>query len=277
MVDAAFVVAVPEAAREAAPTVRAEQDERFAEQHDDALRFDAPDDIFADVPMPSVPPAPAVDVEQIRADARALIDAAQADAEALLQRAAQQAKALVEGAVARAGQIEEAARAKGQEEGTAAGHAAIEAELADDVAAIHELIASVRAQRHQVIESAEPELVNLAMAVAERVVHEHLAVSPTAVLENVRSALTRLVGREVVTLRVNPADLEIIRQQREALASGNDVEHLRVVEDQRVDRGGVVVETDAGTVDAKVATQLREARRALQNADGASIAPAQAS
>ena len=35
------------------------------------------------------------------------------------------------------------------------------------------------------------------------------------------------------------------------------------MEDQRVDRGGVLVETEAGTIDSKIATQLREARRAI--------------
>jgi len=68
-----------------------------------------------------------------------------------------------------------------------------------------------------------------------------------------------------VTLRVNPADLDTIRQHREAITASNDVEHLRIVEDQRVDRGGVLVETEAGTIDAKIATQLREARRAILN------------
>jgi flagellar assembly protein FliH len=118
--------------------------------------------------------------------------------------------------------------------------------------------------------------VRLAMTIAERIVHEQISVDPNVVLDNVRQALTRLVGREVVTLRVNPADLDTIRAHRDSIAGANDVEHLRVVEDQRVDRGGVVVETDAGTIDAKVSTQIREARRTLL-AEPSVFSPAQAS
>jgi flagellar biosynthesis/type III secretory pathway protein FliH len=75
--------------------------------------------------------------------------------------------------------------------------------------------------------------------------------------------LTRLVSREVVTLRINPIDHDAIRQNRDAIVAASDVEHLRIVEDQRVDRGGVLIETDSGTIDSKIATQLREARKAI--------------
>jgi flagellar biosynthesis/type III secretory pathway protein FliH len=46
---------------------------------------------------------------------------------------------------------------------------------------------------------------------------------------------------------------------------------MRVIEDQRVDRGGVVIETDAGTIDAKISTQLREVRRLLAVEDAISV------
>jgi len=273
--EQSYVVEVPEAVVET-PPLDLEDDVRFA-QHYDAPDFDE-SDAFFDARAATEPAPPPVDVEQVRADARKLIDTAQADAEAILRRAAMQARELVAKAEARSSEIEAQARSDGHAEGVTDGRAAVSAEFAESVAAMHELVAAVRAERNEVIESAEPELVNLAMAIAERVVHEHIAVSPDTVLENVRSALTRLVGREVVTLRVNPADVEIIRQHRDAIASGNDVEHVRVVEDQRVDRGGVVVETDAGTIDAKISTQLREARRALQSGEvAAREAPAQAS
>ena len=101
------------------------------------------------------------------------------------------------------------------------------------------------------------------MAIAERIVHTEVANNRHVVVENVRAAVTRLVSREVVTLRVNPADHETIRQYRDSIVAASDVEHLRIVEDQRVDRGGVLVETDAGTIDAKISTQLREAKRAI--------------
>lgn len=270
LVKEAYVLVVPEIRREPEPVASAgftAPDDDFA--FDDSL-FDGDGLIEAELVEPEI------DFEQVRADAQALIDKASSDGEAILRDAAARAKQMVDQASARVQEIETQARERGHDEGVAAGRAAGRAELEEDVAALHELIENARAQRNEVIQTAEPELVRLAMAVAERVVYDHVAIDGNVVLENVRHALTRLVGREVVTLRVNPADAETLRMYREATAASNDVEHLRIIEDQRVDRGGVVIETDSGTIDAKISTQLREARRALTNGE-VDLPPAQAS
>lgn len=272
LVKEAYVLVVPEIQPEPEPIASPDFD-AFGMPGDD-LAFD--DTMFeGNGRIHAQLVEPEIDFEQVRADARALIDKASADGEAILRDAAARAKQMVEQATERVQEIEAQARARGHEEGVAAGRAAGYAELEEDVAAMHELVENARAQRNEVIETAEPELVRLAMAVAERVVNDHVAIDGNVVLENVRHALTRLVGREVVTLRVNPADAEVLRMYREATAASNDVEHLRIIEDQRVDRGGVVIETDSGTIDAKISTQLREARRALTS--DVDLPPAQAS
>lgn len=229
---------------------------------------------------------PQVDWEAVKADAAAIVDRAAADADALLHEAQQRALEIVGQAQAEAARLEAQARESGYGDGVALGKAAADAEAETMIRTMRELVESARAERRDLITSAEPELVRLALAIAERVVHQHIALEHSVVVENVRQALTRLVTREVVTVRVNPADLEIMREHRDAIVTSTDVEHLRVVEDQRVDRGGVVIETESGTIDAKIATQLREARRAIavdepivapSLADGVLQNPAQAS
>jgi flagellar assembly protein FliH len=258
--DEAYVVAVPDAPAPDAPD-GAELDEQFATSAD-PFEHAAADPLF-DSTAPAPPREPAIDWNEVRFSARTIVEDAATASEAMLNDAARRASELLEQAHASVAALESDARAKGHEEGTNAGRVAIETQLADGVANLHAVVEEARAQRRQIFESAEPELVKLAMAIAERIVHEQISVDPNVVLENVRQSLTRLIGREVVTLRVNPADLDIIRQHREAIVASNDVEHLRIVEDQRVDRGGVVVETDAGTIDAKISTQIQEARRTL--------------
>jgi flagellar assembly protein FliH len=232
--------------------------------------------VAPDQPVIAAPPEPAIDWDALREEAEAIIDSAARDAQALIRQAQESALDVVTQAKVHAVEVENEARTRGHDEGYAAGKAAADAELTEMTATMRELIESARAQRHEIIETAEPELVRLAMAIAERVIHRQIADDPNVVVENVRQALTRLVSREMVTLRVNPADLETIRQHRDSIVTSSDVEHLRIVEDQRVDRGGVVVETDAGTIDAKVATQLREARRAIAADEPIEIAPTHA-
>lgn len=210
-------------------------------------------------------------MDAARAEAATLIEDARADAEALIRDAKERALALVDDAQRRAGQIEEDARREGLEQGTSDGRTAAQAEMDEMLETMRGLVEMARIERHKIIEGAEPEIVRLSVAIAERILSAHVAVESNAVVDMVRSAITRLVNRETVTVRVNPGDIETMRQHRDKLMSMNDIDNLRIIEDQRVDRGGIVIETEAGTIDAKVSTQLREVRRLLAVEDSMSV------
>jgi flagellar assembly protein FliH len=146
--------------------------------------------------------------------------------------------------------------------------------MADMIAAIHNLVDMARAERHKLIETAEPELVRLAMGIAERVLHQNIALDRGVVVEMAKIAIGRLVDRESVTVRVNPADVERMREHRDDFLNAGDIKNFRILEDQRVDRGGVIVETDGGTIDARISTQLGEAKRVLHIEDDVIVKPA---
>ncbi|HKU66636.1 MAG TPA: FliH/SctL family protein [Candidatus Baltobacteraceae bacterium] len=233
--------------------------------------IDFDDPIFGEMAAPE-PAVPATDViDAARAEASKLIEDATADAQELIRGAQERALALVDDAQRRAGDIEGDARAKGFEQGVGDGRAAAQAEMDEMLETMRGLVEMARVERHKIIESAEPEIVRLSVAVAQRILNQHVALDQHAVLEMARAAITRLVNRETVTVRVNPADIETMRAHRDKLMAMNDIDNMRVIEDQRVDRGGVVIETDAGTIDAKISTQLREVRRLLAVEDPISV------
>jgi flagellar biosynthesis/type III secretory pathway protein FliH len=245
------------------------------------------DPIFAELAAP-VPVASASDlIDAARAEAAKLITDATTDAQDLIDAAQQRAGTLVDDAQRRVGEIESDARAKGFEQGISDGRAAAQAEMDEMLETMRGLVEMARVERYKIIETAEPEIVRLSVAIAQRILNQHVALDQNAVLEMTRAAITRLVNRETVTVRVNPSDIQTMRQHRDKLMSMNDIDNMRVIEDQRVDRGGVVIETDAGTIDAKISTQLREVRRLLAVEDPISVsesaeppiinAPAQAS
>jgi flagellar assembly protein FliH len=228
-------------------------------------------------PAPEPAPAPGtptIDWDALRAEAAALIDEASEHAQRLIADAGREAKTLVEEAVAQADAVREAAHDAGFEAGREAGRHAAEQEMNEMLVTMRGLIDMARAERHKIIESSEHEIVKLAMGVAERIVHKQISVDPDVVVAMTKAAIARLLDREVVTVRVNPADLERMKEHREEMLALGDVKHMRIVEDQRVDRGGIVVETDSGNVDAKIRTQVEEARRLLHVEDDPVAAPA---
>jgi len=231
------------------------------------------DGLIADAPL-GLAPAPSVDLAAIEAQAQAMMADATRHAEALLADAQQRSRTLVEDAAARADALAQDARKRGHEEGYEAGCDSADREMNDMLVTMRGLLEMARAERHKLIESAEPELVRLAVGIAERVLHQQIALDRGVVVEMAKVAIARLIERDTVTVRVNPADVERMRDHRDELIAMGDIRNLRVVEDQRVDRGGVVVDTDAGTIDARIGTQLEEARAVLHIEDDVIVEPA---
>jgi flagellar assembly protein FliH len=236
--------------------------------------------ILADTPVvapvkrpPPRPASPTIDWEALRAEAAALIDGAAEHAQTLVGEAGARAKALVQEAVGRANAVTQAAHNEGFETGREAGRSAADQEMNEMLVTMRGLVDMARAERHKIVESAEPEIVKLAMGIAERVLHKQVGLDRDVVVEMAKAAIGRLLEREIVTVRVNPADLERMREHRDDVLALGDVKHMRIIEDQRVDRGGVIVETESGSVDANISTQVEEARRILRIEDEVVIAP----
>ncbi len=208
-----------------------------------------------------------IDWEALRAEASAALERAKGSAREILEGAFRTASSLLEQAREEREAIAEAARSEGREAGRQEGIARVDAEINELLTLLHALIEAVREDRDRFLRSAEPELVRLALGASERIVHHEIAQNDQFVVETVRAALTRALGRNDITIRVNPEDMEVMRVYRERLLAAGDFEHLRLIEDQRIDRGGAMLESDSGTIDAKITTQLREVRGALVPAD----------
>ncbi len=72
-----------------------------------------------------------------------------------------------------------------------------------------------------------------------------------------RGALRGIVERERVTVLVHPEDLELVRDAMDGMrATLGGIEHCEVQAERRVSRGGAVVRTPDGDVDARVETKL---------------------
>ncbi len=152
-----------------------------------------------------------------------------------------------------------------REEGFAAGLSAGRAEVAPAAQALAAAVAELQAERARSAGAAEEAAAELALQVAEKVLGSTLEVRPELVLEATRGALRRLSEPVAATLLVNPEDAEHVREALAALSAGHGAE-LSVREERRVDRGGCVVRTEVGEVDARVDAQLERAAEIVREA-----------
>ena len=83
-------------------------------------------------------------------------------------------------------------------------------------------------------------------------------------LDVVRGALRAVVERERLVIQVNPEDLEIVREGIDELrGSLGGIGHIDVQEERRVQRGGALIRTSVGEIDANIRAKLDRAREAV--------------
>lgn len=206
-------------------------------------------------------PEPALDLADLRADAEALLGAAQAEAAELIDDAKAQAEAL-----------REAAWQEGFHQGTVEARTAVEAELRADWAARQEALraeidaiaADIATAREALWRSQESEMVALALDIARQVIKTEVSQNPAAVHAVLANALRRITDKDAVRVRVSVSDAPRVKEAREDLLEVVDgLRFIEIVEDRRIGDGGCMIETNAGTIDAKIETQIAEVARAL--------------
>ncbi|WP_320669650.1 FliH/SctL family protein [Patulibacter defluvii] len=166
--------------------------------------------------------------------------------------------------------IRAAAHEAGWVAGHAEGRAAARAALAPAAEALAEALRTVQDQGRTLAEALERDAIELALLLAEKVVAAAVDAAPGRVLDVVRGALRGLVDRRRVTVLVHPDDLELVRGAVASLAAElGGIEHLDVQAERRVGRGGALLRTAEGEVDARLEERLARAAAVVREQRGA--------
>lgn len=161
------------------------------------------------------------------------------------------ARAVLAEAEAEAAHVRAAAREAGRREGFA---------LAAST------LAAAALERDRILAAVDREVAELAIDVARKVLGRHLETFPAAVVDLVARGLAGARGRREVLVRVHPEDAAAVRAAEGDLAGRLARSPLGIREDPSVPRGGAVVETEGGRIDAGVEAQLEEIARAIAEA-----------
>lgn len=202
-----------------------------------------------------------------RAEAVRIVDEARREGERI--RAAAQRDGFAKG--------EAEGFAKGEAEGRAAGegegHAAAKAEHEARLAAIEEAFAGEFARwmsvRDESMRHAEKELAGIAIAMAESIVREHIEADREAVVRQAQHAVQLFARATRVTIEVSADDAPLVAEAMPRLSAAlPDGAAVSIVTRAGVARGGCVIRSSEGTVDARIETQFRRMREGLLGAAG---------
>jgi flagellar assembly protein FliH len=158
----------------------------------------------------------------------------------------------------------QAAAAAAREEGYAAGFAEAHAQLEPARTALLEAAATLQRTAADVVPAAERRAVELALTIAEKIVTQAVEADPELVSSVVAGALRRAIHSGPLVLEVNPADVDLVKSSLDEIARTlGGLPKLELVGERRVSRGGCVIRTADGEIDARLETQLERAATVL--------------
>ena len=161
-------------------------------------------------------------------------------------------------------QEKEAAYRAGFEDGRTEGLKEGQEQSRSEIDRFQALAEDLNARWQDLMKQTDVDLMDLAMAVAQRIIGAAVTVRKEPVLQTVQECLGYLQDKTRVVIKVHPDDLETVRRHRnDWLESLESMEQLIIEGDSEISRGGCVIETPVGDVDAQIEERLEKLRTVL--------------
>lgn len=177
----------------------------------------------------------------------------------------EEAADIVKKAHEQAVQIEQEAYEKGFTQGEKDGLALGEKEALKVIEHIEELAQGMTRLRRELVKQYEKDIIELVFAIAKRIIHQAIQTNEETVKGVLFEAAELAAEKSELTIRINPEDFNFVEQLRpEFFTRFKELKSMTVTSDPSITRGGCLLETPYGEVDARIETQLERVYQTLE-------------
>ncbi|OGW20227.1 MAG: hypothetical protein A3K09_01020 [Nitrospinae bacterium RIFCSPLOWO2_12_FULL_47_7] len=178
-----------------------------------------------------------------------------------VDRAREGVKEIVNDAINKArrksSEIKEQARKEGYEigyaEGFQKGEDSAKQEFAPLLLTLNDLLRVVGDLRRTMYPKVEREMVEMILDLAKKIIHHELSTREDSVKEMIRIAVESVLDKEKMIIRINPADKIYAESFRpEILQLFEETKSIIFEAHPSIEKGGCIIESNFGTVDARI-------------------------
>ena len=182
------------------------------------------------------------------------------------ERARYEGERLIKEAELKVSEVEHEAYKKGYEAGREEGFKEGEAEVMRLIDRLGTIVSTAVDVRDDILKSSEKLMTDMILMISRKVIKDEIVERREVVINNIKEALRRVKDRDRVDIRVNFSDLDMTAAHKDELIKMMEsLKKVNIYEDSRVERGGCIIETDIGAIDARIATQLDAIEEAVRN------------
>ena len=198
-------------------------------------------------------------VKEKNDEAQHVKQAAENEAADLLENARTQSQEMIDDAQQKVDEVLGAAKKEGFSTGKEEGFEDGKAEVERLIQHLRTIISKAIEKRNQIIDQSETQIIDLVLLISQKIIKVISENQKNVVINNVIQALRKLKSRGDVVIRVNLEDVKLTSDHvKDFMRMVENVRSITVMEDSSVDRGGCIIETDFGRIDARISSQFKE-------------------
>lgn len=156
---------------------------------------------------------------------------------------------------------------KGFEEGYKEAIKALEYEYKKELNAKAELfnktIESLAKQISELEDSYDKVISEVSIYFAEKILKREVD-RKSPIMENLKAAIRKVLGANEIIVKLNPDDYDELIKQAPYSIQGDEFGKIKFEPDARISKGGALLQTDIGNVDARIETQIEELKKVFE-------------
>lgn len=111
----------------------------------------------------------------------------------------------------------------------------------------------------------QQQILNLALKAAKKIVNKEIELNPDSIVDIVKGVLRPVTQYSRIKIYVNKEDKDFLEREKENLKQIFDrIESFSIVERDDVEKGGCLIETEAGIINASLDNQWRSLEAAFE-------------
>lgn len=136
--------------------------------------------------------------------------------------------------------------------------------LVEKTEEFNRILSAIEANLSEYEQAFDSVVTEVAVAIAEKVVRHEIS-KETTISSTLRESVKKILGANEVIIKINPHDYRSLHSVEGGILLEESFSKIKFEQDEKIEMGGCVVETDIGSVDSRIATQISEIRKNLDN------------
>jgi flagellar assembly protein FliH len=193
-----------------------------------------------------------------------IINEAKLIADRILKEAHDEEKELLDTARQEAASLKEKAYQEGLELGKQQTYKLLEERINAFSEEFNKLVKRIFEEKDNFLKEIKSYVIDLIFLITEKILKERINLKKDLLLVRIEEAIKDLSVRTNLKVSLNPKDKELFEKFKDKLIKTYNLTNLELKLDDSIDPGEFIIETQLGTIDAKIASQLERIKEVLK-------------